>query len=51
MATVTEGEFKVNEPGNRSRYLEGVARLGVRPLVWDTDDRLRELTRLLSMEL
>ncbi len=51
VATITEDEFTVNEPGNRSRYLDGVARLGVRPLVWDTDQELRDLARLLATEL
>ena len=51
VATIAEGEFRVNEPGNRSRYLEGVARLGMHPLAWKTDEELRELARLLANEL
>ena len=50
VATIGHGEFKPHESG-RSRYLEAVARLGVRPLVWSTDDELKEQTRLLAAEL
>lgn len=52
VATITKDEFKVLEPGSRSRYLTAVARrLVLHPLAWDTEDELNELTRLLAAEL
>jgi hypothetical protein len=51
VAMIRDGVFEVKEGGNRSRYLEAVARLGVLPLQWDTDEALKEQARLLAMEL
>ena len=51
VAVISEGEFRILETGNRSRYLAAVARLGIRPLVWETDDDLEETVRLLAAEL
>lgn len=51
VAAITKGEFKILETGGRSRYLTAVARLGIHPLEWETDDDLRERVRLLAAEL
>ena len=51
VATITRDEFKILETGSRSRYLTAVARLGLRPLEWETEGDLNEQTRLLSTEL
>jgi len=51
VAVIAEGELKILETGDRSRYLTAVARLGVRPLEWEKDDDLQERTRLLAAEL
>ncbi|MBI2387378.1 MAG: hypothetical protein HYV14_15420 [Elusimicrobia bacterium] len=51
VATITKDEFKVLETGSRSRYLTAVARLGLRPLEWTSDDDLAEQTGLLAAEL
>jgi hypothetical protein len=51
VAAITGDEFKVLETGSRSRYLTAVARLGVRPLEWDTEETLREQALLLAAEL
>jgi hypothetical protein len=51
VATITGDEFKILETGNRSRYLTAVARLGLHPLEWETEDDLNEQARLLSAEL
>jgi hypothetical protein len=41
----------VLETGSRSRYLTAVARLGLRPLEWDTEEALSERALLLAAEL
>lgn len=51
VASISGDDFKVLESGNRSRYLTAVARLGVRPLEWETEDALRERTTLLAAQL
>lgn len=51
VASISGNEFKVLESGNRSRYLTAVARLGVRPLEWESDDELRERAALLAAQL
>jgi hypothetical protein len=51
VATITGEEFKVLETGGRSRYLTAVARLGLRPLEWDTEEDLREQALRLATEL
>lgn len=51
VAVIGQGKFQVLERGGRSRYLEAVARLGVYPLVWDSDDDLEERIRSLSTQL
>ncbi len=51
VATITGAELKVLETGSRSRYLTAVARLGLRPLEWDTEEDLRKQARLLSAGL
>jgi len=43
--------YSVLEAGSRSRYLTAVARLGLRPLEWETDGDLHEQIRLLATEL
>lgn len=51
VAEITGDEFKVLESGSRSRYLTAVARLGVRPLEWESDEDLRERAALLAAQL
>lgn len=51
VAAITKDEFKVLETGQRSRYLTAVARLGVHPFEWSSEEELRELVKLLSKEL
>ena len=51
VAVIKEGEFQILETGHRSRYLTAVARLGVHPLEWETEDDLHERVRLLAAEL
>lgn len=51
VAAISGNEFKVLEKGNRSRYLTAVARLGIRPLEWHSDDDLKERTALLAAQL
>ncbi|MEK7859367.1 MAG: hypothetical protein AAB320_09530 [Elusimicrobiota bacterium] len=51
VASITGDEFKVLESGNRSRYLAAVARLGVRPVEWESDEDLRERAALLAVQL
>lgn len=51
LAEISRNHFQVNEAGGRSRYLEAVARLGVRPLDWETRDDMMRLVRLLATEL
>lgn len=51
VAQISGDEFLIFEKGNRSRYLTAVARLGIRPIEWETDKELLERTRLLGLEL
>ena len=51
VGSIRKDEFLVLEPGNRSRYLTAVARLGVHPLEWDDEKELLERMRLLSTQL
>lgn len=51
VAEITRDEFRVTETGGRSRYLEAVARLGVRPFPWNDEEALFRLARLLASEL
>jgi hypothetical protein len=51
VAAITKDEFKVLESGGRSRYLTAVARLGLRPLVWESEEDLHECANLLAAEL
>lgn len=51
VAEISRDEFRVTEAGGRSRYLEAVARLGVRPFPWDDHEALLRLARLLASEL
>jgi hypothetical protein len=51
VARIADDDFQILETGQKSRYLTDVARLGLRPLEWETDEELEELTRLLAAEL
>ena len=51
VAAISRDEFKILESGNRSRYLTAVAKLGVNPLEWESDEDLKEQVRLLSAEV
>lgn len=51
MVQIAKDNFKVLETGGRSRYLTAVARLGIHPVEWETDDELYERARLLAAEL
>lgn len=51
VAEIRRGVFRLKEPGGRSRYLDSVARLGVRPLSWSTASELDTIARRLSREL
>jgi hypothetical protein len=51
VARISRGVFEILEKGGRSRYLTAVARLGVHPLEWETEEDLEERTRLLASEL
>lgn len=51
VAKITRDEFRVLETGQRSRYLEAIARLGVTPLEWDAEHELEQWTYLLASEL
>ena len=51
VAAIRRGEFKVLERGARSRYLEAVARLGVRPVSWSDHEGLYRLVDLLAPDL
>ncbi len=51
VAEITRDEFRITEAGGRSRYLEAVARVGVRPFPWHDHGELLRLTRLLASEL
>lgn len=48
VASVRGDDFRVLEPGNRSRYLEAVVRLGPRAVDWDSEEDLYQKIRLLS---
>lgn len=50
VAEIRKDEFVVREKGNRSRYLTAVARLGVHPLEWETEQELLEQVGLLCAE-
>jgi hypothetical protein len=47
----SEDEFKVLEPGDRSRYLEAVVQLGPRCVKWESEQNLEEKIMLLSTML
>ena len=51
VAKISKDQFKILEAGNRSRYLTAVARLGIHPFEWESDDEFRELVQLLSAQL
>ncbi len=51
VAEISKDEFKILEAGNRSRYLTAVARLGIHPFEWKTEEDLKELAQLLSAQL
>lgn len=51
VAELTRDEFRVTEAGGRSRYLEAVARLGIRPLPWEDREALLHRAGLLASEL
>lgn len=51
VARISRDEFQILETGQRSRYLTDVARLGLRPLEWESDEDLEEQARLLAAEL
>lgn len=51
VAEISGDEFRVLEKGSRSRYLTAVARLGIRPIEWDSHEELVEQARLLAAEL
>lgn len=51
VARITKDNFQILETGQRSRYLTDVARLGLRPLEWETDEDREEQVRLLATEL
>jgi hypothetical protein len=51
VARISRDDFQILETGQRSRYLMDVARLGLRPLEWQTEADLEEQTRLLAAEL
>ena len=51
VATITKDEFRVLETSNRSRYLTAAARLGLRPLEWETEEELAEQAQFLAAEL
>lgn len=51
VARIEEDRFQVKERGGRSRYLEAVARLGVRPLPWIDHAELLRIAHLLASEL
>lgn len=51
VARIKRGEFLVIERGNRSRYLDAVARLGVRPASWEDHEGLLLLVQRLAAEL
>lgn len=51
VARIQQDRFEVSKQGGRSRYLEAVARLGVRPLPWTDEEDLLRITRLLASEV
>jgi hypothetical protein len=51
VATFERDHLTLHEPGGRSRYLEAVARLGVRALDWDDDEGLERLATHIAEEL
>lgn len=51
VAHISQDRFLVQERGGRSRYLEAVARLGVRPLEWKNQKELRHQIQLLAKVL
>lgn len=51
VAEISGDEFRILEKGNRSRYLTAVARLGIRPIEWESQEELIEQARLLAAEL
>lgn len=51
VAAFHEDHLEVKEAGGRSRYLEAVARLGVRALDWEDGDGLDRLAARLAEEL
>lgn len=51
VARITRDEFQILEVGQRSRYLTDVARLGLSPLEWETNEDLEDQVRLLAAEL
>ena len=51
VAEIASGVFRIKEKGNRSRYLEDVARIGIQPLAWESEDELEAQVRLLAEEL
>lgn len=51
VAKIAKDRFQILETGQRSRYLTDVARLGLHPLEWETDEDLDEQVRLLAAQL
>lgn len=51
VATFEKNHMVMHEPGGRSRYLEAVARLGVRAVDWDTEEELDHLATTIAEEL
>lgn len=51
VAEISGDEFRILEKGNRSRYLMAVARLGIRPIEWESQAELIEQARLLAAEM
>lgn len=51
VAQIRQGEFKLLEVGDRSRYLDALARLGAHANPWRAEDELRESARRLAEEL
>lgn len=50
-AVIDRDHFTLLERGGRSRYMDAVARLGVRPFSWERPEQLLDGIRLLAMEL
>ncbi len=51
MGAFDEDRLALRKPGGRNRYLETVARLGVRALDWDSDEELQRLVTYIAEEL